>query len=321
MIIPQADIIFSADISISCSLQVLYRTVVPDSKYETVVEAGLCFLDMEPEDHVKLLSLISKARNKHIYLGQGIDSEAFWHFIFETGFIYPEKYSFVYENRDKIKEVFNRIYTKTPAIARYVTYQENGRIQGHLSMLRVYNNTWMIHHHASSAMSAHYAGISVLDHLSDYIYNAYHLPSMHMDYVMCYYRPENKFPAKVFGGAKNAIDNPRGCSEDKFAYLTVKPDGNRVYDEVSMPRIVESSMNDLCLLGEYYDRNSGGIMLDAMDILPDSAQNSDIKELYSKEGLKRDIKLFSLKQDDDLLAVFLLILQRRVLICQSLQIV
>ncbi len=304
MIIPQADIIFSTNITISCKLQVLYRRENQESKYESEVEAGLCFLDMKPEDHVKLLSLISKARNRHIYLGQGIDSRAFWSFIFDTGFIYPEKYAFVHENKNRIKEIYDKIYNRTPSIARHVTYQENGRIQGHLSMLRVYDDTWMIHHHASSSSSANYAGISVLDHLSDYIYNAYHLPTMHLDYVMCYYRPENKFPAKVFGGARKAVNNPKGCSEDTFAYLNINIDREKILDEVSMPRLEESSDRDLNHLNEYYEKVSGGIMLDAMSILPDSTKNSEVRELYGKEGLKRDTRLFSLKDKDELLAVF-----------------
>ncbi len=304
MIIPIVDIVFSTDLKISCKIQVLYKTISSEIKYETAIKVGICFLDMLPKDHVRLLSLVSKARNKHINLGQEVDAEAFWQFLFETGFIYPDKYLFVHENKQRIKDIYSKLYTKTPEIARYVTYQENGIIQGHLSMLRVYDNTWMIHHHASSASSTHYAGISVLDHLSDYIYNAYYMPSMHMDYVMCYYRPENKFPAKIFGGARKAVDNVRGCSEDEFAFLTVTHDHDIIYDETSMPQIVESSDNDLLRLEETYNKISGGILLDAMSVLPDSTKNSEIKNIYKKEGLKRDIRLLSLKQDNTLLAVF-----------------
>jgi len=41
-----------------------------------------------------------------------------------------------------------------------------------------------------------------------------------------------------------------------------------------------------------------------MSILPDSTKNSEVRELYGKEGLKRDTRLFSLKDKDELLAVF-----------------
>ncbi|RKX91910.1 MAG: hypothetical protein DRP59_06725 [Spirochaetes bacterium] len=306
MIIPKADIVFSHDLKISCKIQVLYRKETEATKHNTVVDVGLCFLDMLPADQVKILALVSKARDKHISLGQGIDTEAFWKFIFESGFIYPEKYLLLQENKNIVKEIYDKIYTKSPSIARYVTYRENGSIYGHLSMLRVYDNTWMIHHHASSKSAAQYAGIAVLDHLSDYIYNAFHLPSMHMDYVMCYYRRENKFPAKIFGGAKKAINNKKGCSEDDFAFLPVPYEKDRIYDETIMPQILESSQDDLLRLEESYAQKSGGILLDALAILPESTQNKEIMDTYEKEGLKRDIRLLSLKQDNRLLAVFVL---------------
>ncbi len=304
LIISDADLIVSTDIGITCKIQILYREVSVETKYDTLLKVGICLLDMKPEDHVRYLSLVSQARNKHIYLDQDLDVDAFWQFFFKTGFIYPEKYSSMYENKNKIKEMYTKMYTKTPEIARYVTYQENGMIHGHLSILRVYDNTWMIHHHASSASSHQYAGLSVLDHISDYVYSAYQLPSIHLDYVMCYYRPENKFPAKIFGGTRKSINDLHGCSEDEFAFLSITYDKDLVYDELAVPVIEESSEQDLLQLKEFYRRISGGIMLDAMDILPGSSQNEDIVRVYRKEKLKREIKLLSLKQDNILLAVF-----------------
>ena len=48
---------------------------------------------------------------------------------------------------------------------------------------------------------------------------------MKMDYVFCYYRPENKFPNHVFGGTARNIRNPQICSVDTFAYFHYRVEG------------------------------------------------------------------------------------------------
>jgi hypothetical protein len=62
------------------------------------------------------------------------------------------------------------------------------------------------------------AGLVVLNQIGRYINDFSWMHSTHMQYVMCYYRPENKFPNRVFGGFANYLKNPGQCSIDELAY-------------------------------------------------------------------------------------------------------
>jgi hypothetical protein len=126
-----------------------------------------------------------------------------------------------------------------------------------------------------------------------------------MDYMMCYYRPDNKFPRRVFGGAAKSIDDPRGCSLDGFAYLHF----NRASATgIQLPdgwRINAATADDLLELKGFYDQLSGGLMLEALDLTPEKADCNDLSREYRKLGLTRDRQLYAMKKNGQLVAVFL----------------
>ena len=52
-----------------------------------------------------------------------------------------------------------------------------------------------------------------------FINDSHNLYSAHMHYVFCYFRPDNKFPNRIFGGLARELKDPAGCSLDTFAYF------------------------------------------------------------------------------------------------------
>ena len=132
-----------------------------------------------------------------------------WDFLFETGFIYPHKYAFIQKNKDEIKKTYEKLYPQNPHIARHFIYQEKGTIYGHMAMIRFCESAWMIHHHAARKSSAKKAGLIVLDQIGRMINDSHRLYSLHMNYMLCYYRPDNKFPSRVFGGAASGTPSVR----------------------------------------------------------------------------------------------------------------
>ncbi len=305
MIISKLEIVLSTGMKVNCKCQVLYRKVVSEEKNRTTMLTGFVILDMEPYDHVQLLSIIFLAKNKNLHLSKDLDPDALWRFLFESGFIYPSKYAYLKEHKEEIKSIYNKIYTNAPDIARHVTYQEKGEILGHMSMLRSYENTWLMHHHAASNTSNMGAGLYVMDQLSNYAYNANKIESLHLDYLICYFRPENRFPAKIFGGAAKSVNNPKGCSINNFVFFKFHGNSEKVFDDLGQFSLEESDNEDLLNLESYYEEISGGLMLSALDILPGGSRSSGVIKAYEKLQFKREIKLYSLKANGILLAVFI----------------
>lgn len=299
LIIPDMEIAFPDNYKIKCKVQVVHRERLHDS----LVKSGFAILDMDIEHHGRLSSLLHRAENKNSYVCSEVDIDALMKFFFETGFVYPEKYASIEANKERLKETYEKLYTKSPNIARHFIYQERGVIQGHMSMVRFYRNTWMVHHHAAIKAGRTRVGLVVLEQIGRYLNEAYTLYSLHMNFVICYFRPESKFPNRVFGGVTKTLNDPKRCSIDPFAYFHYAKGSEE--GVLSEPWILsKSSDKDLTELEHYYEHESGGLMLNALDLEPGMVDDDNLSNEFHRHGFKRGRYLYSLKNDERLKAIF-----------------
>jgi len=305
MIIPELELNFADKSMVKCKAQVLYRQISCGDQSGIRVKCGIAVLDMQLEDSMKLLSILHQEKEGNSYVCNRVDMDALWNFFFETGFIYPDKYEFIQNNKRQIKDTYEKLYTQHPNIARHFIYQDKNRILGHVAMLRFYENTWLVHHHAAKKSSPNRAGLIVWNQLGDFIYNCHRLYSLHMDFIMMYYRTENKFPSRVFGGTARYIKNPKKCSMDDFAYFHYK---NTLCIKHGLPgqwELTETRREHLEELKSFYEHGSGGLMLSALDLEPDMVDLDELSKEYQKLGFKRERLIFSLKKSNDLKAIIM----------------
>ncbi|MGD9079254.1 MAG: hypothetical protein PVG96_07935 [Desulfobacterales bacterium] len=304
MILPALELSFANSFKIKCRAQVVYRKNIEAKKEGNWVKCGVALLDINIEDHVKLISILQQTNNGKSYFCNRVNLDDLWNFFFETGFIYPDKYKHIQKNKQQIKATYEKLYNNDSNIARHFIYQDNGRIMGHMAMLRYYSKTWLIHHHAARKSALNKAGLIVLDQIGRMGNNSHQLDSLHMDYLICYYRPDNKFPSRVFGGAANSIHDPKGCSIDTFAYYRHQCNLGREQHLPESWQIKPASRIDLLEFENYYQHVSSGLMLDAADLRPNHYCIDSLSEEYKRLELQRDRRLFALRQEDQLKALF-----------------
>lgn len=302
MIIPEMTVSFAGALKLHCAAQVIYQTEAEPGG----IRYGLAILDMDIQTYSRLTHILTNALDPHAYISTEVDMDALWEFFFSAGFIYPKKYKLIQPHREEFRKTYERLYVENPEIARHFTYQKNGRIYGHISMVRAYSRAWMIHHHAAKAMDNKRTGFMVLKQIMHYLNDMYRLPSANIDYVMCYFRPENKFPDRVFGGFARELDNPKGCSTDLFAYLpyTRLSVGTQLPEDWSLE---ECSPFHLWELSRFYDHCSGGLLLDALGLHTGEERPSDapLKSVYEGLGFLRGWKIYSLCNRGELHAVLM----------------
>jgi hypothetical protein len=308
MMIPEMELHFTSSLRLKCKAQVIYRQPTESPKKKPRIKCGLALLDMEPKDHIQLVSLLHQTENEHSYVCNKVDLDDLWAFFFETGFIYPDKYEFIRKNKQQIKETYEKLYTRNPTIARHFIYQENSRILGHMSMLRFYENTWLIHHHAARNADFNRAGLVVLSQMGRFGNDAHSLYSVHMNYVICFYRPENKFPNRVFGGACRSIKNLKGCSKDLFAYYHFHQNAKKpaMFEGPGQWDLTAVQDGELFELEKFYEHASGGLMLNALHLEPANTDQDDLATEYEKLGFKRKREVYALKLNNILKAIFVL---------------
>ncbi len=303
MIIPELELNFPDKSTIKCKAQVLYRDISCGDQRGIRVKCGIAILDMLLEDSMKLLSILHQAKEGNSYVCNRVDMDALWDFFFETGFIYPSKYEFIQKNKKKIKETYEKLYTQHSNIARHFIYQDKNRILGHMALIRFYGNTWLIQHHAARKSALNKAGLIVFNQLVDFAYNCHRFYSLHMRFLIGYYRPENKFPARVFGGAARKMKDPKKCSVDACAFFHYKNTSSIKHGFSGQWELAETRREDLVELENFYEHESGGLMLSALDLEPEMGDFDELVKEYLKLGFKRQRLLFSLKKNNILKAV------------------
>jgi hypothetical protein len=295
LILPDLELVFSDGTIMHCMAQVIYSKPLNEHPAAPTLRVGLALLDMNVEEHIRLLALLYQANDARAYVSNRVDLTALWDFFFETGFIYPQKYEFIQANKERIKATYEKLYHMNPSIASHFIYQDNGQIMAHMGIIRFYEKSWLVQHHAAVRKANNRGGLAVLGQVGRFINDSHRLFSMHMDYVFCYFRPDNKFPNHVFGGAARNIKNPQICSLDHFAYLhhTFRQDAPAELPANWTFSPIED--NDLEDLRVFYEVQCGGLMLHALHLSPGRTDCSNLIESYRKIGLTRDRQLFALR--------------------------
>jgi hypothetical protein len=176
---------------------------------------------------------------------------------------------------------------------------------GHMAMVRFYENSWLIHHHAARKSAINKAGLVVLKQIGRFINDSYCLNSIHLRYVVMYYRPVSKFPSRVFGGVSDYINDRKRCSTDSFAYIHLPASTAGLQGLADDWELRAAQVEDLNELTDYYESKSSGLMLDALDLGPEHIQDNGLEEEFHRLGFKKERYIFALKQHGLLKAVIL----------------
>jgi hypothetical protein len=305
MFLKNVSLRFTNNFQLAFDGQIIHRTRLGED-HKQGYRCGIVFLDMPVNDHVQLLSLLQHACDPNAYICDAVDMDELWHFFFETGFIYPQKYYHLQDHKERAKKVYQTLYASNPNIARHFIYREKGTIFGHISTLRYYEKAWLIHHHAAKGIKGRKAGIAVLNQIGSFINDSHNIYSMHMDYVLCYFRPENKFPRRVFGGVTDTLNNPKGCSIDTFAYYYNDVIPPCDWDLTGSWELKKATGDDLLDFAAFYENQSGGLLTSALDLEADSFGQETINQEFKTLGIKKDREIFAFKENRRLKAIIIL---------------
>jgi hypothetical protein len=144
----------------------------------------------------------------------------------------------------------------------------------------------------------------VLKQIMHYLNDMNRFPSTNIDHVMCYFRPENKFPRVVFGGFAKTFKNSKACSMDLFSYLLYP--GLSVGTKLPQGwELKECTAYDYWELAQFYNCRSGGMMMDALFSDRMEPECRPLEEMYNKSGFFRKWETYALSHQGELYAVFI----------------
>lgn len=301
MLIPHLTLLLGSNIEIVCSAQILHA-----HRTGNRIRIGCAIRDMELNTYVKFYDILANALDRHANSRLVPDMNALWDIFFETGFIYPQKYAYLSSYRDAFKETYRRLYQNGKDIFFHFTYQQNGRIYGHISFVRAYQRLWMIHHFAARPMHGQRRiGLEVYKHIFNLYDTARRLPSAKLDYIMFYFRPTNDFNMYFQAGFCRMMNNPRVCSMDLFSYQywAVSPPEHPLPPGWTLDILRKE---DIGVLRSSYDSLSGGLFLDALGIGKTYPDEEQVEETYAHLGLTRRTTLYALQYEGHMKAALII---------------
>lgn len=305
LVTPETTLKFANNFALQCRGQVIYS--VPEENQQHAVKCGITILDMAINDHMNLLAILGQAEDGNSYLCDSVNMDLLWDFFFRNGIIYSDSYELMHEHKEQIKRTYENLYTRNPHIARHFIYQDKGMILGHLAMLRFYEKAWILCLHSSqNAIPQINQKLALLNQAARYVYESYTFASAHLDYLISYYDSNDKFALSVFGSVARNTQSPKGCSIDSLAYFRHRREDRK---ENALPEgyyLASTTHEDLMVLESFYEHKSGGLMMQAFDLVPGSSTIRKLSNEYLQLGFQRKRYLFSLKTKAQLKAVLMI---------------
>ena len=298
MIIPAMSIVYAGILKMECSAQVIYRKQDDATK---MVQCGLAIADMDVKSYSKLNHILMTYLDHNARVSTEVDMDALWEFFFDTGFIYGEKYEHLYPYRETFKETYRKLYQDNPDIARHFVYEKNGKIYGHIAMVHAYEPSWVIQHFSARPLESKMPGFMILRQITHFLNGCYRFFSGNTNYVMTYYRPDNRIVHKIFGGFAEYLSNKKGSSLDLFSYIRFHK--SPLYGELPPNwTLRKCTATDYEKLSDFYMNNSGGLLLDSFRL---DSNLDQVKESFTKAGFVRDCQLFCLRHAGIQVAYFI----------------
>lgn len=172
---------------------------------------GLEFQNMTPALVKAVTGVMQQGVSEHLVDATGDDYDRLWEFYFETGFIYGGKRKQIQAHAAKCFSTFQKLLQSNTPLLKKILYKEGDEIKGHINAVRFFDHAFILQHLSALKTSAESAGRAVIDGMITHFIDAKPNRDSGARYAMAFYRPNNLYPAAVFGGSAQIIDDPKIC--------------------------------------------------------------------------------------------------------------
>lgn len=297
MWIQELEIVYAGYVKMKCGAKVVYRRV--DEEAGTV-KYGLAIAGMDLETYTRLCRILWSSANARIGISSDAEMDTLWEFMFDTGYFDQDGFGSNIQQLDTFKESYQKLYRSGQDIARQILYKTNGRIEGHVAMIRAYEPVWLVYHYAARNLKGRPRFLSFLKDVIEYLAPYQRQHTAGTDHFMTYYVPENDSVAKFFNHFVRYVNDGKKCSVDSFAAMDFDRKIAKRLPEGWMIR--ECTLSDILKLKEFYEAASGGLLLDAIGL---NTPGESLKKSFAAAGFTREHRIYCLCCHNQQLAFFI----------------
>ena len=234
---------------------------------------------LEESTRVRLADLIMRGRFPDLRDGKDVPFAEVWDFFLRTNFMYPDKLKKLGPLLPQIRQTFASANARANRVFKSVVFTRQGEIVGYVSGLRAYRNTWMSQHLAASPGKS---GGQLLNFgLAEYFSQ-----NIDLEFGKIFFRPENRWPARVFGGFAKSVSDPQNSDLRVHTYFTVPADPELVPAAPGI-HVIQPSSAELRLVERYFVAKERGVILKANDLTKGALELRELDDEFAQIGLRR----------------------------------
>jgi hypothetical protein len=232
----------------------------------------------------------------------GLDFAKLWSFLSDSGFLYPEKLDELGPALPQIEQTFTRLLDGEPNhLLKTIVCQRDGELLGHISTLRLYRRTWLIQHLASrrqveALFAAEVLNLGLIEYLEQ-------IPQL--EWCRVFFRPNNRWPARVFGTFARRLNEPLLSDLREYSYYVGATAGTPHRVDRSL-RLVPAQRQHLEEVQRFFLATGRVIALQADDLSLERLLLDEVDGLYGESGLQRKREIIVAERGSALLGFALL---------------
>lgn len=221
------------------------------------------------------------------------DIDELWQFYFETGFIYEGKRRQLSTHTDAVRKTLRLLLKSNTPLLKKILYKEDDVIKGHVTAIKVFDNALMVQHLNALKTNSGSAAMQVIRGITSYFLDKTANFVSGNRYVCFYYRPDNMYPALVFGETTKLIDNDEICWTETYQFCL--PTENRTLTEDDDIEVFEANVDDLSDLETLLIWNNDYRISRLEGLAREMITEMKISNSYERIGLYRYRKVFVAK--------------------------
>jgi hypothetical protein len=269
--------LFAAEGPISCKGRVKNLLRAPDRPDR--LRCGIEFEALDSSSRLRLADLIMRGRFPALDDGRRVAFGPLWSFLTETNFIYAEKEKILAPLLPEIERTMGCLNARPNKVFKSLVAHRAGRLAGYVSGVLAYRNTWLSQHLAAAARGQLGALLNI--GLAEYFGQ-----DSELEYCKVYFRPENRWPARIFGSFARKVSDQRLSVLRTYSYLTI-PTTSHAIPALGPVEIVEAKASELAIVERSVVAAEPGLILRSDDLTRAGLELAEVNNRYKELGLSR----------------------------------
>ncbi len=247
----------------------------------TTYKCGVQLTALSLQERVRIADAILHMGSPGVESASGLSFDAIWGVLQSTGFLYPEKLEKLTPVLPEIRNTISALLEKDHHLFKTVVFKRGEQIQGHLSAARIYRRTWVVQHLAAmKGGKALFAARLMNLGLSEYLEQ---IPEM--EWLKIFFRPNNKWPARVFGTFAKRVGEPTFSDLRTFDYWSA-PTAEKGRAGAGV-EVRDAVTDDFAAVEAHFVERNQTVLLRANDLTRSRIPLLELRMLYEEVGLHR----------------------------------